>query len=213
MLIQFSNSQFIHTVIPGHASLRGPGIHTPYANVRYRTTTRWLWILRCAIAHRSSRKSAPRNDEREGCGRNFTFSRHHAPEFCSNHFAPSEKRAQGDPQERAQGMPGARCTHGFVQKKHESSHRFTGFNPAFPAQWFYGFLRALLGDRLVVTVASWKIPQDLTPAPGRQDHTTSPSASRAVRQKRIRVHRIPCPTSVTIAKRPSGGTGWRNMSR
>jgi hypothetical protein len=69
-------------------------------------------------------------------------------------------------------MPGARCTHGFVQKKHESSHRLTGFNPAFPAQWFYGFLRALLGDRLVVTVASWKIPRDLTPAPGRQDHTS-----------------------------------------
>jgi hypothetical protein len=32
---------------------------------------------------------------------------------------------------------------------------------------------------------------NLTPAPGRQDHTTSPSASPAVRQKRIRVHRIP----------------------
>jgi hypothetical protein len=44
----------------------------------------------------------------------------------------------------------------FRARKHESSHRFTGFNPAFPAQWFYGFLRALLGDRLVVTVASWK---------------------------------------------------------
>ncbi|MEO6842410.1 MAG: hypothetical protein ABI192_16815, partial [Bradyrhizobium sp.] len=32
---------------------------------------------------------------------------------------------------------------------------------------------------------------NLTPAPGRQDHTTSPSTSRAVRQKRIGVHRIP----------------------
>jgi hypothetical protein len=29
------------------------------------------------------------------------------------------------------------------------------------------------------------------------------------RAKRCRVHRIPCPTSVTIAKRPSCGTGWR----
>jgi hypothetical protein len=36
----------------------------------------------------------------------------------------------------------------------------------------------------------------------RQDHTTSPSAKSAVRQKRICVHRIPCPTFVTIAKRP-----------
>ena len=32
---------------------------------------------------------------------------------------------------------------------------------------------------------------NLTPASRRQDHTTSPSASHAIRQKRIRVHRIP----------------------
>jgi hypothetical protein len=31
----------------------------------------------------------------------------------------------------------------------------------------------------------------LTPASGCQDHTSSPSASHAVRQERIRVHRIP----------------------
>src|SRR3954453_2237480 len=30
-----------------------------------------------------------------------------------------------------------------------------------------------------------------------------------VRQRCLRVHRIPCPTSVTIAIRPSCGTGWR----
>ncbi|TMJ81562.1 MAG: hypothetical protein E6G79_15595 [Alphaproteobacteria bacterium] len=29
-----------------------------------------------------------------------------------------------------------------------------------------------------------------------------------VRQRCLRVHRIPCPTSVTIAIRPSCGTGW-----
>jgi len=58
---------------------------------------------------------------------------------------------------------------------------------------------------LIVTVAALKLQRDLTPAPGRQDHTTSPSAICAVRQKRIRVHRIPRPTSVTIAIRPSHG--------
>jgi hypothetical protein len=31
------------------------------------------------------------------------------------------------------------------------------------------------------------------------------------RAKRCRVHRIPCPTSVTIAIRPSCGTGWREF--
>ena len=46
---------------------------------------------------------------------------------------------------------------------------------------------------LIVTVirVMRSIIANLTPAPGRQDHTTSPSAICAVRQKRIRVHRIP----------------------
>ena len=64
-------------------------------------------------------------------------------------------------------------------------------------------------------------PQNLTPASRRQDHTTSPSAATSfvcapvhrsrvgprpaipIARRRCRVHRIPCPTSVTIAKRPS----------
>src|SRR2546421_11910245 len=35
------------------------------------------------------------------------------------------------------------------------------------------------------------LPQNLTPASRRQDHTTSPSASHAVRQQHVSVHRIP----------------------
>jgi hypothetical protein len=65
-----------------------------------------------------------------------------------------------------------------------------GFTVSFVLSPVIGFL---------VTVASGVVSANLTPASGRQDHTTSPSASRAVRQKRIRVHRIPPPTSVTIA--------------
>jgi hypothetical protein len=51
---------------------------------------------------------------------------------------------------------------------------------------------------------------NLTPASGRQDHTTSPSANRALVRCAAHVHRIPCPTSVTIAKRPSV---WDGMAR
>jgi len=70
---------------------------------------------------------------------------------------------------------------------------------------------------------------NLTPASGRQDHTTSPYAATSLvrslgdrsqasstrpaiasRAKRCRVHRIPCPTSVTIAIRPSR---WGGMAR
>jgi hypothetical protein len=63
--------------------------------------------------------------------------------------------------------------------------------PGAPARnGFNGFLRALPGDRLVVTVVNGygfalpgrahKTSANLTPAPGRQDHTTSPSASASL---------------------------------
>jgi hypothetical protein len=45
--------------------------------------------------------------------------------------------------------------------------------------------------------------KNLTPTSGRQNHTTSPSTSRAVRQKRLGVHRIP--TFVTMANAPREG--------
>src|SRR3954470_8440242 len=43
----------------------------------------------------------------------------------------------------------------------------------------YGLLRALLGDRAFLPPSSLRslLPKNLTPASGRQDHTTSPSAS------------------------------------
>src|SRR5580692_2490931 len=50
-----------------------------------------------------------------------------------------------------------------------------------------------------------RLRKNLAPASGRQDHTTSPSASSAFVSRTISVHRIPRSTSVTIAKRPSVG--------
>jgi hypothetical protein len=54
-------------------------------------------------------------------------------------------------------MPGARRTRGLVCKLCEEmrtrAYRFSGGNPAFPAQWSYGLCRALPGDDfLFVTV-------------------------------------------------------------
>ena len=71
------------------------------------------------------------------------FSRRNAPELCMEVASPKN--------ERAQGMPGARCTRGLVCKMHKGkrtrAYRFSGGNPAFPARWFYGLFRALPGDR------------------------------------------------------------------
>jgi hypothetical protein len=54
-------------------------------------------------------------------------------------------------------MPGAQRTRGFVQRKHEVVHRLAGFTPAFPAQWFCGFLRLSPVTGLIATVALEKL--------------------------------------------------------
>jgi len=71
-------------------------------------------------------------------------------------------------------------------------HRFTE-HPAFPARWFYGLFRALPGDRACLPPSSPRslLLENLTPASGRQDHTTSPSARNVIRLLTCRVHRIP----------------------
>jgi hypothetical protein len=64
------------------------------------------------------------------------------------------------------------------KKAHERSHHgHTGNHPAFPAQWFYGLLRALPGDQACLTPSPALLLADLTPASGRQNDTTWPSAA------------------------------------
>src|ERR1700688_4284597 len=119
---------------------------------------------------------------------------------------------------------------------HTSIHsEFTGVARHSLTQWFSHLFRALPGDRIVDNVTGEVTSASLTPAPRRQDHTTSPSAPVATKAdrrswyqsrrsfgeggsaplvlRRCRVHRIPCPTSVTIAIRPSGGPERRQNSR
>jgi hypothetical protein len=110
------------------------------------------------------------------------------------------------PKQRARGMPGARCTRSracSVESTRVSHHGRTGI-PGIPARnGFNGFLRALPGDRACLPPSPVKLLfTNLTPASGRQDHTTSPSARSALVSSAAYVHRIPCPTFVTIAKRP-----------
>src|SRR5258706_5912694 len=65
-----------------------------------------------------------------------------------------------------------------MKKAHEHSHHgHTGNHPAFPAQWFYGLLRALPGDHACLTPSPALLLADLTPALGRQNDTTWPYAS------------------------------------
>ena len=102
-----------------------------------------------------------------------------------------------DKNKRAQGKPGARCTRGLVckhaQKKRTRAYRFSGGNPAFPAQWFtaYSALSPVTGLSCHRHPREVLLPANLTPASGCQDHTASPSATAAFVNRRHRVHRIP----------------------
>src|SRR5258708_17318663 len=98
------------------------------------------------------------------------------------------------PQPRMQNKTSIRVSH----------HGHTGNHPAFPAQWFYGLLRALPGDQACLTPSPALLSADLTPALGRQNDTTWPYAS-APFVTRAAASTASRPASVTIASRPSVG--------
>jgi hypothetical protein len=103
-----------------------------------------------------------------------------------------------------------------------SHHRFNRIIRFSLRNGFNGLLRALPGDRAFLPpsprgcfgrsypVGRDRLHESLTPASGRQDHTTSPSASARFVKRAARVHRIPYPTTVTIAIRPSVGRDARH---
>src|SRR5712672_401909 len=130
--------------------------------------------------------------------------------------------------------PAASCAVVVVERQRVTTS--TPESPDIPARnGFNGFLRALLGDRallppsptdMFLSKPGWADSNsaNLTPASGRQDHTTSPYAatslvrslgdrSQAFRQPALQSHRAQNaaastasrPASVTIAIRPSVG--------
>jgi hypothetical protein len=106
---------------------------------------------------------------------------------------------------RVSDGPAAACA---TKSTGVSNHRFTGNIRHSLRNGFNGVLRALPGDRALLPPSSVGRTTNLTPASGRQNHTTFPSAIALFVcatncAQRYRVHRIPLPTSVTIASRPS----------
>jgi hypothetical protein len=106
------------------------------------------------------------------------FSPRNPREFCLDVASPGEQRAQG--------MPGAQCARSLackMKKAHEHSHHGHTENTRHsPRNGFNGFLRALPGDRACLPPSPAEgFSANLTPASGRQDHTTSPSALSVLR--------------------------------
>jgi hypothetical protein len=73
------------------------------------------------------------------------FSQHHLPEFCK--FIRPKKKGRREDRVRAAPAVSRANAH---SKKRTRAYRFSGSSPAFPAQWFYGLFRALLGETWLV---------------------------------------------------------------
>src|SRR6267378_1520427 len=106
---------------------------------------------------------------------------------------------RGRGERRMPNAPAASCAMIVVERRRVTTS--TPESPGIPARnGFNGFLRALPGDRAllppspsgyVLSKPGWAdlTPQDLTPASGRQDHTTSPYAATSLVRTLLIAHR------------------------
>ena len=121
-------------------------------------------------------------------------------------FHPQNKEGAGNAGCAMHPQPRVR-----MKKAHEQVTTGSPKRSGIPrANGFNGFLHALPGDRAFLPPSLVDRSTTLAPASGRQNHTTLPSATGAFVLSTTRVHRIPHPTSVTIAIRPSCEAGHRN---
>src|SRR5882724_3029933 len=153
---------------------------------------------------------------------------------------PSKHRGRGE--RRMPVAPAASCALVVVERTRVTTS--TPESPGVPARnGFNGFLRALPGDRallppshadMFLSKPGWADlnSANLTPASGRQDHTTSPYAATSLVRSPLIAHRPfanppcdpiarktlprpphPIPTFVTIMIRPSSRDGMTRICR
>jgi hypothetical protein len=145
----------------------------------------------------------------------FKIALRRAPAMSRRVPRPSYAGFQPSFEQRAQGRPGAGRTHGpRATKSTRQNHRYEPEHPASPAQWLYGLLRALPGDRLFCPRLATTLARCAgisTGMPGPHGLTVRTGLSVGAGRTHAATqcaHRIPHPTSVTTAKRPlkRGGT-------
>jgi len=119
----------------------------------------------------------------------FSISRRDLPEVCQQCPYP--------PKQRAQGIPGARCTRGPVSNVHKKhAHEQTGSAEAIRHSLRSGFTLIPCSPRrsgLGLSPSPALLDANLTPAMRRQDHTYSPYTSGAIRQRRDPRPPLPVP--------------------
>ena len=127
---------------------------------------------------------------------------------------PSRAKHRALKSRRAQGRPGAGRTHGPPATRNAggSHHRYEPEQPAFPARWVTAYTCSPRGAGFLAPVTRKIIACKLdasVAAPGPHDFAVR---NMLLVSQQHRVHRIPPPTSVTIAKRPSDGGGTASNS-
>src|SRR6478735_5041805 len=100
--------------------------------------------------------------------RSFAFPRRDLARVAASTCPPEHR---GRRESRVPAAPAASRAKWI--KAHEHSHyRFSQINPAFPAQWFDGLLRALLGERILVCHRRRRIKASANLAPATGVRTT-----------------------------------------
>jgi hypothetical protein len=122
-------------------------------------------------------------------GYDFAISRHDLPEVCIFIRPP---KIRGRREDRVRAAPAVSCAVAHM-KTRTRAYRFSGSIPAFPAQWLYGLLRALPGERLFClrrcTDSSTQLDAS-TATSGPHDFTV-----RVMRVRLARIQRPPHPTA------------------
>ena len=134
----------------------------------------------------------------------FAFSRRIASEACWINVPPS--RLEGAGKTGCLLHPRSRVR--FAQTKLHTSIQGSANTPALPAQWLYGLLRALPGERLFCLRRRRDTSRQLsasTAAPEPHDFTVRFGAGRQGTSTSTATR----PSFVTTADAPLSGTGWR----
>src|ERR1700675_4391420 len=105
-------------------------------------------------------------------GHDSAVSRRDAPESCQG----SPSKIRGRREDRVRAAPAVSCAKCTRKCAHEHTGSAETLRPS-PRDGFTAYSALSSATGLFATVAPRVLPQDLTPASGRQNHTTSPSAS------------------------------------
>src|SRR5438034_7379691 len=126
------------------------------------------------------------------------------------HPVPPKSRGRGECQ--VPNAPAAWCAHIGSEYAHQYSQRRHRKHPAFPTQWFYGFLRALPGDHRfvdpVIRATRWR-PRKLDACFGAPEPHGFTVRNRKALVSRSVAATASRPAFVTIAKRPFCRGGMR----